>query len=57
MEWLRLIKEHNTASFHIEKDDFDLNPFNARGGLSKMWQLFGDQTNAIIDELNEALSL
>jgi type I restriction enzyme R subunit len=57
MEWLRLIKEHNTASFHIEKDDFDLNPFNAKGGLGKMWQLFGDQSDRIIDELNEALSL
>jgi type I restriction enzyme R subunit len=57
MEWLRLIKEHNTASFHIDKDDFDLNPFNAKGGLGKMWQLFGDQSDGIIDELNEALSL
>jgi type I restriction enzyme R subunit len=57
MEWLRLIKDHNAASFHIEKDDFDLNPFNARGGLGKMWQLFGDQSDGIIDELNEALSL
>ena len=57
MQWLRLIKEHNAASFHIEKEDFDLNPFNAQGGLGKMWQLFGDKTEAIIDELNEALSL
>lgn len=57
MQWLRLIKEHNASSFHIEKDDFDLNPFNAQGGLGKMWQLFGDQSEAIIDELNEALSL
>ena len=57
MQWLRLIKEHNSSSFHIEKDDFDLNPFNAQGGLGKMWQLFGDQSDRIIDELNEALSL
>lgn len=57
MQWLRLIKEHNASSFHIEKDDFDLNPFNAQGGLGKMWQLFGDQSDRIIDELNEALSL
>jgi type I restriction enzyme R subunit len=57
MQWLRLIKDHNAASFHIEKEDFDLNPFNAKGGLSKMWQLFGSQSDVIIDELNEALSL
>jgi type I restriction enzyme R subunit len=43
-------------SFHIDKDDFDLNPFNAQGGLCKMWQLFGDQTEEIINELNEALA-
>jgi len=56
MQWLRLIKDHNASSFHIEKDDFDLNPFNAQGGLSKMWQLFGDHSEGIIDELNEALA-
>jgi len=55
MQWLRLMKEYVTNSFHIEKDDFDLNPFNAQGGLSKMWQLFGDKTEEIINELNEAL--
>jgi type I restriction enzyme R subunit len=33
-----------------------LNPFNAQGGLSKMWQLFGDKTEEIIGELNEALA-
>lgn len=30
----------------------DLNPFNAQGGLGKMWQLFGDSTEKIIEELN-----
>ena len=54
MQWLRMIKDYITSSFHIEKEDFDLNPFNARGGLSKMWQLFGEQTEEIINELNEA---
>lgn len=56
MNWLRMIKDHSAVSFHLEKDDFDLNPFNAKGGLGKMWQLFGDQTDGLIDELNEALS-
>lgn len=55
MEWLRLIKEHIVNSFHIEADDFDYNPFNAIGGLAKMWQLFGQETNEIIEELNEVL--
>ncbi len=56
MQWLRMIKEYISNSFHIEKDDFDLNPFNASGGLGKMWQLFGDKTDEIINELNEALT-
>ncbi|MDI1234534.1 MAG: type I restriction-modification enzyme R subunit C-terminal domain-containing protein [bacterium] len=56
MSWLRMIKDYVTNSFHIDKDDFDLNPFNAQGGLSKMWQLFGEQTETIINELNEVLA-
>jgi type I restriction enzyme, R subunit len=56
MEWLRMIKEHVAGSFHIEKDDFDYNPFNSLGGLAKMWQLFGSETDEIINELNEVLA-
>ncbi|MBS1786753.1 MAG: DEAD/DEAH box helicase family protein [Acidobacteria bacterium] len=56
MEWLRMIKDCIAASFHIEKEDFDLNPFDAKGGLGKMWQLFGDEIDTILDEMNEALA-
>lgn len=56
MQWLRMIKDYVISSFHIEKDDFDYNPFNAHGGLGKMWQLFGEQTEEIINELNEVLA-
>jgi type I restriction enzyme, R subunit len=56
MQWLRMIKEYVTNSFHIDREDFDLNPFNAKGGFSKMWILFGEQTEEIINELNEALA-
>jgi type I restriction enzyme R subunit len=56
MQWLRMIKEYIANSFHIEKDDFDLSPFNANGGLGKMWQLFGDKMDEIIEELNEILA-
>jgi len=30
MEWLRMIKDYVVNSFHIEKEDFYLNPFNAQ---------------------------
>ena len=56
MQWLRMIKDYVVNSYHIDKDDFDLNPFNAQGGLGKMWQLFGEETEGIISELNEALA-
>jgi len=56
MQWLRMIKDYVAGSFHIERDDFELSPFNAHGGLGKMWQLFGDETDEIINELNEALA-
>ncbi len=56
MDWLRMMKDYVAGSFHIEKDDFDLSPFNAEGGLSKMWQLFGEETDEIISELNEVLT-
>jgi type I restriction enzyme R subunit len=56
MQWLRMMKDYVANSFSIEKDDFDLSPFNAEGGLSKMWQLFGEKTDEIIKELNEVLA-
>ena len=56
MQWLRMMKDYVANSFHIDRDDFDLSPFNAQGGLSKMWQLFGEQTDKIINELNEVLA-
>lgn len=56
MQWLRMMKDYVANSFSIDKDDFDLSPFNAEGGLSKMWQLFGEETDKIINELNEVLA-
>jgi type I restriction enzyme R subunit len=56
MHWLRIIKEHIANSIHLEQDDLDYTPFDAAGGKGKMWQLFGDTMNDIINELNEALA-
>lgn len=56
MNWLRMIKDYVASSFHVEKEDFELDPFNKNGGLGKMWQLFGEQTDEIINELNEVLA-
>jgi type I restriction enzyme R subunit len=56
VKWLRMIKDHVASSYHIEREDFDLNPFNALGGIGKMYQLFESKTDDIINELNEVLA-
>jgi len=56
MQWLRMIKDHIATSIHIDADDLDYTPFDAEGGKGKMFQLFGDKMNDIINELNEALA-
>ncbi|HEY8658020.1 MAG TPA: DEAD/DEAH box helicase family protein [Hanamia sp.] len=56
MQWLRMIKDYVANSFHVAKEDFELDPFNKNGGLGKMWQLFGEKTDEIINELNEVLA-
>ncbi|WP_094227718.1 type I restriction endonuclease subunit R [Methanolobus psychrotolerans] len=56
MNWLRMIKDYVSNSFHLEIDDLDYTPFDAMGGRGKMYQLFGDEMNVIISELNEALA-
>ena len=55
MEWLRMLKEHIISSYHIDADDLDYTPFDSKGGKGKMYQLFGDDMNTIIDEINEVL--
>lgn len=54
-EWLVAIKDHIAASFGIEKDDFEGVPFNQRGGLGRVYALFGEQLEPLLDELNEVL--
>jgi type I restriction enzyme R subunit len=55
MQWLRMIKDFIMESFHIQRDDFELLPFNHHGGLGRFYQLFGDEMDTIIHELNQAL--
>ncbi|MBI1287916.1 MAG: DEAD/DEAH box helicase [Flavobacteriales bacterium] len=55
MDWLRMLKDHLVNSFHIDVEDLDYTPFDAKGGRGRMWQLFGEDMNGIIEELNEVL--
>ena len=56
MEWLRMIRDHIATSIHIERDDLDMAPFDAKGGLGKMYQLFGESMDTVLKEMNEALA-
>ncbi len=56
MDWLQMLKEQIATSVHVDTDDLDYTPFDAKGGKGKMWQLFGDELETIIKELNEALA-
>jgi type I restriction enzyme, R subunit len=56
MEWLRMIRDHIVSSFHLERSDLEMAPFDAKGGLGRMHQLFGDQMDKIITEMNERLA-
>jgi type I restriction enzyme R subunit len=55
-EWLNMIKEHITTSLSVDIDVFELSPFNQRGGAVKAYQLFGQELNKILEELNMVLT-
>jgi len=57
MDWLRMVRDHISTSIHVERDDIEMAPFNAKGGLGKMHQLFGTGMDELITELNEALAV
>jgi type I restriction enzyme R subunit len=54
-EWLRLIKEHIATSISLDQEDLDNTPFAEKGGLARMYQLFGNQMDDVMEELNETL--
>ena len=56
MRWLTLIRDHIAASMMITVDDFEYTPFNEEGGIGKVYQVFGNEFNKLLDELNEVLA-
>ena len=55
MEWLRMIKDHIASSLSIEPEDLDLSPFDHKGGLGRFYDVFGDEYESILKEMNEEL--
>lgn len=56
IEWLKMIKDHIATSLSIGMEDFEFAPFYEKGGAVKIYQLFGQQLNGILEELNERLA-
>ncbi|NWF98349.1 MAG: restriction endonuclease subunit R, partial [Nitrospirae bacterium] len=56
MKWLTKIKDHIASSLAIEKDDFELSPFYEEGGLIKAYQIFRNELDEILEELNQVLA-
>ncbi len=52
VRWLEAIRDHVAGSVSIEMGDFELAPFNQRGGLGKAYQLFGEELGGLLEELN-----
>ncbi|MFG0298547.1 MAG: DEAD/DEAH box helicase family protein [Phycisphaerales bacterium JB047] len=55
-QWLDKMAEHIATSLAIENDDFNNGWFARKGNLGKAYQLFGDQLEGIMSEMNRALS-
>lgn len=56
LRWLEMIRDHIAANLGITPDDFNYAPFEQEGGLGKVYQLFGEELNTMIEELNETLA-
>ena len=54
--WLGMIRDHIAGSYEIRMEDFDLNPFSAKGGAGAAVRVFGEDFKRIIQELNEVLA-
>ncbi len=54
-EWLRLMKDHIASSCSICRDDFDYAELADKGGLQKVWAVFGNQLDGLMDEMNREL--
>jgi len=54
--WLEKMADHIASNLGIEAEDFGYAPFDQRGGLGRVHQLFGAELPKVIDELNRELA-
>ncbi|MCG6116904.1 MAG: DEAD/DEAH box helicase family protein [Aquimonas sp.] len=54
-DWLRLMKDHIASSCSISRGDFDYAELAGKGGLQKVWAVFGKELDGLMDEMNVEL--
>jgi type I restriction enzyme R subunit len=54
--WLEKMAEHIASNLGIEAEDFGYAPFDQRGGLGKVHQLFGSELPTMLSSLNDTLA-
>ncbi len=52
VRWLEAIRDHITGSVSMEMSDFQYAPFNQQGGLGKAYELFGEELEGLLEDLN-----
>ncbi len=52
VRWLEEIRDHIAGSVSMEMADFEYAPFNQQGGLGKAHELFGEELEGLLEELN-----
>lgn len=55
MQWLGLIKDQIAGSLAVSFDDLMDAPFSQHGGLAKARQVFGDELDALLEDLTAVL--
>jgi type I restriction enzyme R subunit len=54
-DWLRMIRDHIAASMSVTTEHLDLSPFDGKGGLGRFYEVFGDEYESLLAEMNYAL--
>ena len=52
VRWLEAICDHIAGSVSMEMGDFQYAPLNQQGGLGKAYELFGEELEGLLEELN-----
>ena len=55
-QWLADIKDHIAGSVSIDLEAFQYAPFSQRGGLARAFDLFGEELQPLLEELNLELA-